>query len=103
MLISAWILLALGIAIQTSAVLAGIHHWSAWVVLVIGAFGGWMYSLPPLALSWRGWGELTNALLGGTLLPLYGYVTLSGRVEWTFLLVCLPFTLLAFANLLAVT
>ena len=72
-------------------------------ILVVGAFGGWMYSLRPLALAWRGWGEITNAFLGGMLLPVMGYAALSARVDWQIILLTLPFALLAFDNLLATT
>jgi len=50
-------------------------------VLVFGAFFGWMYSMPPLKLAWCGWGELTNASLGGVLLPVYAYTIQSGQVN----------------------
>jgi 1,4-dihydroxy-2-naphthoate octaprenyltransferase len=46
----------------------------AGLILVLGLLGGWAYSMPPLALERRGWGELTNALLGGLLMPLMGYL-----------------------------
>ena len=62
-----------------------------------------MYSLPPLQLAWRGWGELDNALLGGLLLHLYGYAVLGGRISLEVATICIPFTLLAFNNLLATT
>jgi 1,4-dihydroxy-2-naphthoate octaprenyltransferase len=72
-------------------------------ILALGTFFGWMYSLAPLALGWRGWGELDNALLGGVALPFYGYVVQTGRVEGGVLLACLPFGALVFTNLLATT
>jgi 1,4-dihydroxy-2-naphthoate octaprenyltransferase len=72
-------------------------------ILALGAFGGWMYSLRPLALAWRGWGELTNAFLGGMLLPVIGYTVLTGRIDWKIILLTLPFALLALTNLLATT
>jgi 1,4-dihydroxy-2-naphthoate octaprenyltransferase len=62
-----------------------------------------MYSLPPVKFAWRGWGELANAILGANVLPMYGYIGVSGRFEFWVIAVCLPFTLLAFNNLLAVT
>ena len=68
-----------------------------------GAFGGWMYSLRPLALAWRGLGEATNAFLGAMLLPILGYAVVAGQLEWQIILLVLPFTLLAFLNLLATT
>ncbi|MCW4038694.1 MAG: prenyltransferase [Candidatus Bathyarchaeota archaeon] len=95
--------LILGISIQLLANYFGTHPWSAMALLGIGALGGWMYSLPPLKLAWRGWGELDNALLGANVLPVYGYTVLSGRFDFWVIVACLPFTLLAFNNLLAVT
>jgi 1,4-dihydroxy-2-naphthoate octaprenyltransferase len=95
--------LILGVSMQLLANYFGVHPWSAMVLLGIGAIGGWMYSLPPLKLAWRGWGELDNALLGANVLPVYGYIGLSGRFEFWVMAACLPFTLLAFNNLLAVT
>jgi 1,4-dihydroxy-2-naphthoate octaprenyltransferase len=100
---AAGVTLIIGICIQLSANYFGIHHWSAMAVLGIGAISGWMYSLPPLKLAWRGWGELDNALIGANVLPVYGYIVLSGRFDFWVILACLPFTLLAFNNLLAVT
>ena len=100
---AAWASLFVGVLVQFSAVLYGVHSWSASMVLLIGAVGGWMYSLPPLRLGWRGWGEIVNALLGSNLLPFYGFVTASGSFDLKILLACLPVTLIAFTNLLAVT
>ena len=54
----------------------------------------------PAALVRRGVGELTNAVLGGTLLPLYG-VAVVGRVSAATVLAVLPFTVLVGCNLLA--
>lgn len=62
-----------------------------------------MYSLPPLKLAWRGVGEFDNALLGANLLPTYGYISLSKNFDFLVFIACLPFTVLAFNNLLAVT
>jgi 1,4-dihydroxy-2-naphthoate octaprenyltransferase len=62
-----------------------------------------MYSLPPLKLAWRGLGEVDNAFLGGILLPLHGYITVTGRFDSWVVLACLPFFFLCFNNLLAVT
>ena len=100
---SAWAALSISLLFQLVAVFMGVHPWSASVVLVIGAVGGWMYSLPPLKLGWQGWGEVDNAFLGSNLLPLYGYVTTSGRFDFWVMLACLPFSFIAFTNLLAVT
>ena len=62
-----------------------------------------MYSLRPLALAWRGWGELANAFLGGMLLPAWGYSVQAAQVDWRIFLLSLPFMLHVFNNLLATT
>ena len=64
------------------------------------AVAGLAYSLSPVALVRRGVGELTNALLGGTLLPLYG-VAVVGHVSLAAVLAMVPFTVLVGCNLLA--
>lgn len=77
-------------------------HLSTWILAPLGAaaFLGWEYSLRPLKLAWRGWGEIDNALLGGFLLPVYGYAAISHRVETPVVSASLPFAMLAFVNLL---
>jgi 1,4-dihydroxy-2-naphthoate octaprenyltransferase len=73
---------------------------TAFVALAAIAVFGWGYSLPPLALSRRGLGELDNALLGGLVLPHYGAAT-QGAATLAVCAAVAPFTLLVFANLLA--
>ncbi|MCS6887995.1 MAG: prenyltransferase [Chloroflexus sp.] len=60
------------------ATLSGAIPFAAGVILLIGLLGGWAYSLPPIALERRGWGELANALLGGLLMPLMAYACAHG-------------------------
>ncbi len=55
------------------ATISGAIPFAAGIILLIGLLGGWVYSMPPIALERRGWGELTNALLGGLLMPLMAY------------------------------
>jgi len=73
---------------------------AAFTLLAAIAVTGLAYSLPPIALIRRGVGEMANALLGGTLLPLYG-VAVVGQVTTTVALAVVPFTLLVGCNLLA--
>lgn len=101
--VGAWATLFIGMALGIIWAIQGILPWSALIVLGMGAFGGWMYSLPPLRLAWRGWGELDNALLGGVVLPLYGYTVQSGRISLDIVMICLPFGIIVFTNLLATT
>lgn len=100
---AAWVTLVVGMATQVVAVLLGIHTWIAFAILTAIAIFGWMYSLPPLALAWNGWGELDNALLGGMVMPLYGYSVVAGTLTWLPVLATIPLTILVFLNLLAVT
>jgi len=102
-LLAAWFALITGLVIALLGVLLGKLSGAALLILIAGALGGWMYSLPPLALGWRGWGEVTNAILGGILLALYGYVVQTGVPDWRTIAVCLPFAFLVFNNLLATT
>jgi 1,4-dihydroxy-2-naphthoate polyprenyltransferase len=100
---AACVSLIAGLALALAFMLAGRLAPLACLLLALGAFGGWMYSLRPLALAWRGWGEATNAFLGGMLLMLYGYAVHSGGLEWRVVLISLPFSLFVFVNLLATT
>jgi 1,4-dihydroxy-2-naphthoate polyprenyltransferase len=95
---AAFVSLVIGLVLA-AALLSGV----ALRLLLVGAFFGWMYSLPPLKLAWRGWGELDNALLGGMVLPLYGYAVHSHQIDGPAVLVFMPFMLLVFLNLLATT
>jgi 1,4-dihydroxy-2-naphthoate polyprenyltransferase len=102
-LVAAWVALIAGAGLALLGVAGGLLSWRSVGVLAVGAFGGWMYSLPPLKLAWRGWGELDNAVLGGLVLSLYGYVVQSGQFDGRVLLACVPLTGLVFLNLLATT
>jgi len=77
-------------------------HLTTWILALLGAVAylGWGYSLGPLRLAWRGWGEVDNAFLGGLLLPIYGYAVISHQVDLLLISAALPFAMLAFVNLL---
>lgn len=100
---AAWIALMAGLTAGAAAYLTGYLPLTALLLLLLGIIGGWMYSLPPLALAWRGWGELANAALGGMLLTVWGFSAQAERVDGRILLISLPFTLFVFTNLLATT
>ncbi len=91
----------LGFTIAFSAFLTG--HLTTQVLTILGlaAFFGWEYSLKPLKLAWRGWGEIDNALLGAWLLPICGYAVIHHRVDTFIMAAAAPFAMLAFVNLLA--
>jgi 1,4-dihydroxy-2-naphthoate octaprenyltransferase len=100
---AAWGALILGSVVSILAWQRGSFPSTAMVILTLGTLFGWMYSLEPLALGWRGLGELDNAVLGGLLLPFYGYVVQAGTVDVGVILALLPFGASAFVNLLATT
>jgi len=91
----------LGFTIAVLGLISG--HLSSQALYILGsaAFFGWGYSLQPLRLAWRGWGELDNALLGAWLLPIYGYTVINHRVDSFIMVAAAPFAMLAFVNLLA--
>lgn len=100
---AAWSAAVVSISVALAGIVGRTLSLTAFVLLIIGIFWGWMYSLPPLKLAWRGWGELDNALLGGLLLPLFGYATAFGTISFEAMQAWLPFTLIVFSNLLATT
>ncbi|NCC34837.1 MAG: prenyltransferase [Chloroflexia bacterium] len=75
---AALVVSALTIVLGLGAVGSGLLPGAAGIILLVGLIGGWAYSVPPLGLERRGWGEITNALLGGLLMPLMAYATAGG-------------------------
>jgi 1,4-dihydroxy-2-naphthoate octaprenyltransferase len=73
---------------------------AGFVLLVVATVFGWQYSVGPLKLAWRGFGEVTNAALGGLCLPLYGAAVLGGPLG-TVAIAAIPFFLLVLLNLFA--
>ncbi|MFP4321442.1 MAG: prenyltransferase [Anaerolineales bacterium] len=102
-LYAAWGTLLPGLAVGIVAWALGILSAGSVALLAVGAFFGWMYSLPPLKLAWQGWGEFDNAVLGGVFLHLYGYSVLAEDISPGIALAVVPFTMLTFNNLLATT
>ncbi len=84
------------------AVASGWLPLAAGVILLIGLAGGWAYSVPPLALERRGWGEITNALLGGLLMPLMAYASAHGAPPLTVYLQLLPIVAAAMTCIIGV-
>ena len=100
---AAWGAVSVGSLMALIAIVRGNLSALSLGILLIGTLLGWMYSLKPLALGWRGLGELDNAVLGGVLLPLYGYVVQAGKFEAWVIVALLPFGGAVFINLLATT
>lgn len=98
---AAWVTLASGLIVAAYYWLMGTLNGTAFLILLLGTLGGWMYSLPPLQLAWNGFGEGTNAFLGGMLLPLYGYAVHTNSISLEIISLFIPFMLVDFLNLLA--
>jgi 1,4-dihydroxy-2-naphthoate octaprenyltransferase len=95
--------LAVGTVATAVAWDAGVVGVEAVALLAAIVTLGWGYSLPPLALAWRGVGEIDNAFLGGIALPTYGVAVATGRVALDAAVVFVPFGFVVFVNLLATT
>ncbi len=98
---AAWVSLSLGMSVALVGLALAEMPLAGLGVLIVGAFFGWMYSLPPLKLAWRGWGELVNAMLGGMALPVYGFAVHIGHIDLEAIVASFPFSALVFINLLA--
>lgn len=92
-----------GAVLGAGAVLAGLLTPVAGALLGAIAVLGWGYSVDPLALGWRGSGEVDNALVGGVVLPVYGFAVQTGRLTPAAVAVALPFGVVVFCNLLDTT
>jgi 1,4-dihydroxy-2-naphthoate polyprenyltransferase len=90
-------------ALATLALATGWLLPVAGLLLAVGGILAWAYSLPPIALAWRGLGEADNALVGGLLLPLYGYAVVAGELSTAVVVAFVPFAAIDFSNLLATT
>jgi 1,4-dihydroxy-2-naphthoate octaprenyltransferase len=94
------------VALIGGALLTAVLALTGWLalpavgVLAIIAVAGWQYSVGPLRLAWRGFGEVTNATLGGLALPVYGGAVLGGPLL-AVALASVPFFLLVLLNLFA--
>jgi len=93
-------LLALGFVVAVLGTASGVFPPAALALLTVIAVFGWQYSLDPLALAWRGWGELDNAVLGGLVLPVYGAAVVGGPLGRV-ALASIPFFLVVLLNLFA--
>lgn len=89
---AAWSMVALSLG---CGVLLGFLY-GRWIVLPLMAAGLlllWAYSYPPIRLSYRGGGELLQALGVGVVLPLIGFAAQTGRIDtfpWIVLVAVLP-------------
>lgn len=87
-------LAAATLGLVCSGVLWLVHgRWLCPPLAALGLLLLWMYSFPPVRLSYRGGGELLQMVGVGAVLPIYGYHAQSGAVAgfpWSLLLALLP-------------
>ena len=92
--------LTLGTVLALVFAAVGLLPPAAVLALAVIAVFGWQYSVGPLKLAWRGWGELDNAALGGLVLPVYGAAVVGGPLGRV-ALASVPFFLVVLLNLFA--
>jgi len=100
-ILGAILVLILGFALALLGYFLGVLPLQVLYLLGVATLFGWGYSLEPLKFAWRGWGELDNALLGGWLLPVYGYTVINHKADAFVMAAAAPFAMFAFVNLLA--
>lgn len=78
-----------------SLMLTVIFTWLAslplWTIgyIAMGIFFFWFYTAPPLKLCYRGWGEPPH-LLGGIMIPAWGYLSITGTLDLHILIFAIP-------------
>jgi 1,4-dihydroxy-2-naphthoate polyprenyltransferase len=63
--------------------------------VLFGNFLVWFYSAPPIKLSYRGLGEISNTI-NGFVMPATGYFVLMGTIDLPFIIFSIPFLFLQF-------
>ncbi len=69
-------------------------------VMVLGALGAIFYSVPPVRLSSRGYGELSTAILLANLVPAFGFALQTGELHRLLAMSTFPLTALTLASML---
>ena len=91
--------LALAVGLVLLSLLASVGGRPWMPPLTVAALAlGWSYSLAPLQSSYRGYGELHQAVSCGVLLPVIGFYLQSGSFSFFPWLGVLPVTLIYFAS-----
>jgi 1,4-dihydroxy-2-naphthoate polyprenyltransferase len=70
--------------------------------VLTGDLLGWFYAAPPLRLSYRKLGEVTNVLASGLLIPGLGYLVMRGYIDTNGLLFVIPLMLYGLAFIISV-
>jgi 1,4-dihydroxy-2-naphthoate octaprenyltransferase len=89
----------LGILVPLSIVLSSYYDRSLlWPLQWLALLAGWLYSMPPFRFSYRGYGEITQGLTLGVILPAISYHMMTGDWRSYPLLTGFPLTMIFFAS-----
>lgn len=91
----------IALALSVMGYLRGLLNSSYLLMLGVAMVLGYSYSMPPLRLARRGWGEVTNAFLG-TLMFFSGYLPQVGIISASAALRSLPVFLAILVNLIGI-
>jgi 1,4-dihydroxy-2-naphthoate octaprenyltransferase len=69
-------------------------------IMLVAALGAIFYSVPPVRLSTRGYGELTAAILLANLVPAFGFALQTGELHRLLAMSTFPLTALTLASML---
>jgi 1,4-dihydroxy-2-naphthoate octaprenyltransferase len=95
--------IAVGIAIMVISVLFAVQFGRVWTpsLFAAGLILLWMYSFPPIKLSYRGMGELLQAAGCGALLPVIGFYLQAGHLVAFPWLLLIPFSIFHYTSAIA--
>ncbi|MFQ5942013.1 MAG: prenyltransferase [Anaerolineales bacterium] len=99
-LYAAIISLALATTVSTAALVTRAFPPLAWPILLLGFFGSFYYSTPPLRLVTTGYGELVVALVVAGLTPAFAYALQTGELHRLLLMSNTPLIALCFAMII---
>lgn len=98
----AWIVcLTLAAIVASWLLIRGDVPLTAWILLLLIAFGALSYSAPPLRLVSSGIGEIVASIVVAGLVPAFAYAIQTGKIHSLILILALPLIALHFAMILA--
>jgi len=97
----AFTILAAGAAITVLLVSQGAMHFSGVLILGAAFLLAFFYGVPPFRLAYRGYGELSEAVLISSLFPALGYVIQTGELHRLLAMITFPLLALFLAMRLA--
>ncbi len=72
----------------------------AWILLIAGFLGAFFHSVPPIRLAESGFGELTNSVVVGALVPGFAFALQTGELHSLLIMSTTPLVALHYAMLL---